>query len=186
MFLTNLALSTWTEVNINTILQMTWDQKLIFNTFINKKVSYHKPNIDHCLPCLYTYDVKSAPLVRKLSQSCRVIFPTQEAVYVNFSRKLLFWLFGHHMNAALYFFMSKTWSPFTAIVWEMTATPFSSETPAVFCGLKNFTWNSICMRVSRKWLNFDFGVNYPFKYNAVAKMPQYECRKLTVCMQNTN
>ncbi len=43
----------------------------------------------------------------------------------------------------------ETWSPYTSIVREMTATPFSCETPAVFCGLKNFTQPSICTMVSR-------------------------------------
>ncbi len=33
--------------------------------------------------------------------------------------------------------------------WEITAMPFPRESPAVFCGLKNFTWTSIGMRKSR-------------------------------------
>ncbi len=36
-------------------------------------------------------------------------------------------------------FTFETWSPFVSIVWEITVTPFYCETPAVFCGLKDFT-----------------------------------------------
>ncbi len=39
--------------------------------------------------------------------------------------------------------------------------PFSCETPAVFCGLKNFAQLSTGMRMSRQCLNFYFWVNYP-------------------------
>ncbi len=46
------------------------------------------------------------------------------------------------------FFTFETWSPFTSIIWEVTATPFSCETPAVFCELKNFNRPSMHMRVS--------------------------------------
>ncbi len=44
---------------------------------------------------------------------------------------------------------------------------FSCKTPAVFCGLKDFTRLSISMRVTRWWLNFHFWVNYPFNKFAV-------------------
>ncbi len=41
----------------------------------------------------------------------------------------------------------------------VTATPFSSETPAAPCGLKNFTWHSTC-----GWTEFfQFEENYSFK-----------------------
>ncbi len=79
MFQTNLGSSTWTEVNINTILHITRDQKLIFSVWINKKVSYHLPKIDYCPTCVYIYDVKFATRATKLYLSCRVIFPTWEA-----------------------------------------------------------------------------------------------------------
>ena len=39
---------------------------------------------------------------------------------------------------------------------------FTSETPKVFCGLKQFTHPSIGIVVSRYWVNFSFWVNYPF------------------------
>ncbi len=39
-------------------------------------------------------------------------------------------------------------------VWEIAATPFSWETPAVFCGPKNLTWPST--KVKRYCLNFLF------------------------------
>ncbi len=47
------------------------------------------------------------------------------------------------------FFTFETWSPFVSIVWQITVTPFSCETPAVFCGLKDFTRLSVSMRVTR-------------------------------------
>ncbi len=40
--------------------------------------------------------------------------------------------------------------------------PFPLKIPTVFCKLKNFTHPSICMSVSRWWLNFHFWVNCPF------------------------
>ncbi len=49
----------------------------------------------------------------------------------------------------VYYFTFETWSPFTAIVWEMSATLLSCETQAVFCRLQNFTRPSIGMRVTR-------------------------------------
>ncbi len=63
----------------------------------------------------------------------------------------------------VFFLMFETWSPVTSIDWKMTATPFAFETPTVYYELKNFTWPSIGVRMSRCWLNFPFWVNYPFK-----------------------
>ncbi len=49
----------------------------------------------------------------------------------------------------LVFLTFETWSPFVSIVWEINAMPFSRETPAVFCGLQDFTRLSVSMRVIR-------------------------------------
>ncbi len=37
-----------------------------------------------------------------------------------------------HFMVIMIFFMFENWSPYTLIVWEVTATPFSCEIPAVF------------------------------------------------------
>ncbi len=58
-------------------------------------------------------------------------------------------LWRNFMVLLCIFFMFANWSPFTSIIWESTATPFSCETPAVFSGLKNLTQPSIGMRVRR-------------------------------------
>ncbi len=52
---------------------------------------------------------------------------------------------------------------------------FSCETPAVWCGLKNFTQPSICIRVSKWWWHFHFWVNYPFNKHS----------HLILCYMNT-
>ncbi len=49
----------------------------------------------------------------------------------------------------LLFLTLKTWSPFVSVVLEITAMPFSCETPAVFCGLKDFTRLSVSTRVTK-------------------------------------
>ncbi len=45
----------------------------------------------------------------------------------------------------MYFITFETFSPFIAIICEMTPMPLSCETPAVFCGLKKlkptFHWH---------------------------------------------
>ncbi len=95
-------------------------------------------------------------------------------LYLIFKNNLACWGFGIHgllqmggMEAFYgfimfcFFFTFETWSPNVSIVWEITATPFTCETPAVFCGLKDFTHLSISMRVTRWWLIFHFWVNIP-------------------------
>ncbi len=53
------------------------------------------------------------------------------------------------------FFIFDNWSPFTTIVWEITATSFFCDTPAVFCGIKNFIQPSIGIQVSSNdWNQF--------------------------------
>ncbi len=57
---------------------------------------------------------------------------------------------GILMVFLMYFlFLFESQSLFTTIIWDMIATSFSCETPAVFCGLKNFTGPSIGVRVHK-------------------------------------
>ncbi len=60
------------------------------------------------------------------------------------------WAVWRHFKVLLCIsFKFETWSPLTSIVCEITIMPFSCESPAVFCELKNFTQPSINMKVSR-------------------------------------
>ncbi len=60
------------------------------------------------------------------------------------------------------FFTFENLSPFTLIVWKMTATPFSCETPAVICGLENFQLTFHQHEAEKIMTNFHFWVNFPF------------------------
>ncbi len=46
--------------------------------------------------------------------------------------------YGGTLWFIMYFLMFESLSPFTTIVLEITETPFSCETPTLFCKLKNF------------------------------------------------
>ncbi len=53
-------------------------------------------------------------------------------------------------------------SQFTSVGWEITEMPFSCETPAEFCELKNLCW-TLCQHESEKIISqFSFFVNYAF------------------------
>ncbi len=41
-------------------------------------------------------------------------------------------------GAIMYIYTVETWSPSASTVLDMTAMPFVSLAPVVFCGLKNF------------------------------------------------
>ncbi len=51
------------------------------------------------------------------------------------------------ISLCIFFFEPQ--SPFASVVWETTAKAFSCETPAAFCGQKNFAAPSIGMWVAR-------------------------------------
>ncbi len=58
---------------------------------------------------------------------------------------------------------------------------FFSETATVFYELKNFIHPSVCMSVSRSWLNFHFWVDCPFKVvkDKITEGPDGKESKLT-------
>ena len=61
-------------------------------------------------------------------------------------------------------------SPLTLDVQENDATIICCEAPEMFCGLRNFTWLSICIRVSKQRLNFQFWVNCSFNVISFSTM----------------
>ena len=74
----------------------------------------------------------------------------------------------HFMFFYVFFYVWKKWFPVTLIVLDLAATLYTPEAPTVLWNLcEHCTHPSISKVVSRKSVNFNFWMNYPFNLSPV-------------------